>query len=300
MLKNTDKNLTKGLILTILGAIAWGFSGTCGQYLMNYKNVDSTYLANVRLIFGGLLLIIFAIFKYKKDAFRIFKNKKDTITLILFGVLGMLFSQFAYLQAIYYTNAPTATTLQFLSSIFIVLITCFKENRLPKKIEILAILLAILGTFTLSTHLDISKLVINPLGLVWALISALGIVACTLLPLEIMPKYTSFVVNGFGMFFGGIALSIFTKPWNITVNFDTGIILGFIGIVLIGTILAFSFFLYGVTIIGPVKGSLIAGLESVSALIFSVLFLKEIFSLYDILGMALILFAVSALNFIDN
>lgn len=296
-MEQNKKHLAKGFFLTIFGAISWGFSGTCGQYLMTVKNLDSKYIANTRLFFAGLILILISILKDKKDTFKIFKNKKDTITLIVFGIFGMLACQYSYLQAIYYTNAPTATVLQFLSSVFMIIGVCLIDKRLPKKIELFAISLAVLGTFTLATHFNLNNLVITPTGFLWGIISALSVVVYSILPLKILKKYSSIIVTGFGMFIGGVFLGLIVKPWNINIDFDLMTILGLIAIIVIGTIFAFTCFLAGVSIIGPVKGSLIAGLEAISSLIFSILLLGESFGAYDLLGMALILTAVSALSF---
>ena len=295
-MEQNKKHLVKGFFLTIFGAISWGFSGTCGQYLMTVKNLDSKYIANTRLFFAGLILILISILKDKKDTFKIFKNKKDTITLIVFGIFGMLACQYSYLQAIYYTNAPTATVLQFLSSVFMIIGVCLIDKRLPKKIELFAISLAVLGTFTLATHFNLNNLVITPTGFLWGIISALSVVVYSILPLKILKKYSSIIVTGFGMFIGGVFLGLIVKPWNINIDFDLMTILGLIAIIVIGTIFAFTCFLAGVSIIGPVKGSLIAGLEAISSLIFSILLLGESFGAYDLLGMALILTAVSALS----
>lgn len=295
-MEQNKKHLAKGFFLTIFGAISWGFSGTCGQYLMTVKNLDSKYIANTRLFFAGLILILISILKDKKDTFKIFKNKKDTITLIVFGIFGMLACQYSYLQAIYYTNAPTATVLQFLSSVFMIIGVCLIDKRLPKKIELFAISLAVLGTFTLATHFNLNNLVITPTGFLWGIISALSVVVYSILPLKILKKYSSIIVTGFGMFIGGVFLGLIVKPWNINIDFDLMTILGLIAIIVIGTIFAFTCFLAGVSIIGPVKGSLIAGLEAISSLIFSILLLGESFGAYDLLGMALILTAVSALS----
>lgn len=295
-MEQNKKHLAKGFFLTIFGAISWGFSGTCGQYLMTVKNLDSKYIANTRLFFAGLILILISILKDKKDTFKIFKNKKDTITLVVFGIFGMLACQYSYLQAIYYTNAPTATVLQFLSSVFMIIGVCLIDKRLPKKIELFAISLAVLGTFTLATHFNLNNLVITPTGFLWGIISALSVVVYSILPLKILKKYSSIIVTGFGMFIGGVFLGLIVKPWNINIDFDLMTILGLIAIIVIGTIFAFTCFLAGVSIIGPVKGSLIAGLEAISSLIFSILLLGESFGAYDLLGMALILTAVSALS----
>lgn len=291
-----NKSLIRGYILTILGAISWGFSGTCGQYLMNYKNINASFIANIRLVFAGIILILISLLKNKAKTFRIFKNRKDTLTLIIFAIFGMLSNQYSYLQAIKYTNAPTATVMQFLSSIFIITGVCFIEKRFAKTIEVIAITLAFSGIFTMATHLNPGNLIITKQGLFWGIAAAISVTIYSILPVNILKKYSSIVVSGFGMLFGGIFLTFIVRPWNINLNFDKLTLLALFSIIIIGTIFAFTCFLAGVSIIGPVKGSLIAGLEAISSLIFSIILLKESFELIDIFGMLLILSGVSILN----
>ncbi|EFI41913.1 DMT family transporter [Peptoniphilus sp. oral taxon 386] len=296
-MQKNSKIMLRGYIMTIIGATFWGFSGTCGQYLMSTKGLDAKIIVNTRLIFAGLILILLSLYKNKTETFKIFKNKKDTLTLIAFGIFGMLFCQFSYLITISKTNAPTATVLQFLSSIFIVVGVCIKEMRAPKIKEISSIVLALLGTVVLATHLDLSTLVISSSGLFWGILAAFSVVIYTLLPINILKKYSSSVVTGFGMFIGGIVITFLLQPWKFSVNFDMMTILGLIAMIVFGTVLAFNCFLTGVSIIGPVRGSLIAGLEAVSSLLFSIILLKESFMMIDLFGMLLILMAVTVLSF---
>ena len=72
----------------------------------------------------------------KGDIFSIWKNKKDGIELFLFGALGMLFTQYGYFVAIKYSNAATATVLEYLMPILIVAWYCLKYRRLPYKKEL--------------------------------------------------------------------------------------------------------------------------------------------------------------------
>lgn len=295
-METTKDNFSKGLLLTLIGAVGWGFSGTCGQYLINVKNIPTIDIVNLRLLFGGLILVIISLLKDKKQTFYIFKNKKDTLTLILFAIFGLLAAQFSYLESIHYTNAPTGTVLQFLSSILIVIGMCLIEKRLPYKYELFAITFAVLGTFALSTHFNIHNLVITPLGLVWGLISASAVVIYTILPVGILNKYSAIVVSGFAMLLDGIILSLILRPWNFNIIHDNMTFLALLGMITFGSVIAFTSFLAGVSIIGPVKGSLISGTEAIASLLFSITLLGDTFDPIDIIGMALILIGVSALS----
>ena len=42
-------NAVRGMFLTLVGGTLWGFSGTCGQFLMQTKGVTSNWLVPIRL-----------------------------------------------------------------------------------------------------------------------------------------------------------------------------------------------------------------------------------------------------------
>ena len=156
-----DKKLSKsakGIIFTLLGGICWGFSGTCGQYLFTKKNIEPGWLTMVRMITAGIVLITFLLIKREKGMKEIWKNKRDVINLLLFAVFGLLFCQYTYLTAIFYSNAGTATVLQYLNPVMIMLLVCVVSKRIPNKIEIISVILAVSGTFLIATHGNIHSL----------------------------------------------------------------------------------------------------------------------------------------------
>ena len=45
-------NILKGILLTVVAGIAWGLSGTSGQYLMAH-GISALVLTNLRLLIAG-------------------------------------------------------------------------------------------------------------------------------------------------------------------------------------------------------------------------------------------------------
>ena len=64
-------------------------------------------------------------------------------------------------------------------------------------------------------------------------------------------------------------------------------------------ILAYTVFLKGTTLVGPVKSSLLASIEPISAVFFAFLIMQEQFYALDFLGMAMILVAVMLISLKD-
>lgn len=289
-------NLKKGCILTLFGGILWGLSGTCGQYLMQSKGLTSDWLIPIRLLLAGIILLTICFIKDGKKVFQIFKTPRDGLDVLIFGMFGMSMCQYTYFTAISQSNAGTATVLQYIGPVLIVIYVSLKTGKRPDKIEVLAVLLAILGTVLLATHGKLNSLAISHKALFWGLCSAVALAVYTVQPGAILTKYGSMIVTGWGMFIGGILLCLFFKPWTMAVTVDGGVIGGLTYIILFGTIVAFVAYLEGVKWVGPKRGSLFASVEPVSATLFSALLLKVGFGLMDLLGFACIISTIFLLT----
>lgn len=287
--------MKKGFILTMIGAIFWAFSGACGQYLFDSKNLPEDWVVVVRMFSAGAILSIFCFFKDKNKFFDIFFNKKDFIELLMFSIFGIALCQGSYIKAIANSNAATATVLQYLGPIFIVIYVCVKQLKLPSLYEFLAIVSSIVGTFLLSTGGNINSLKISKEGLILGLISAFGLVFYTLIPQRIMKKYSILLCLGLGMTIGSGFSTIVLNPFKDKPVIDEKVIFAMILIVWFGTILAFYAYLKGVELIGPVYASLVACLEPVGATVFSAI-LGTKFTFMDILGIVLIILTITLLG----
>ena len=273
-----------GALIAIVAAILWGFSGTCGQYIFDTFNFDASYLTSIRMLSAGSILVIFGLLKDRPVMTEIWKSRKTAVHLLVFAVLGLMLCQLSYMKAIQHTNSGTATILQYTGPVMIMMLTCAMEKRLPAKKEVAAIIMALLGTFLLATHGDIHTMVITPLGLIWGILAAVTLVAYTMFPTKLIARFGSTAVTGYGMVIGGIFLSFITKLWEADFPTDIRFYLAFAGIVIFGTVLAYTMYLYGVTLIGPVKASMIASIEPVAATVFMIVWLKESFHYMDFFG----------------
>lgn len=286
------KRRARGVFYAVVGGICWGFSGCCGQYLFGEKGMDSNWLTAVRLLASGLILLAAALFTCRKQLFQALKSRGDLARILCFGVLGLMLCQLSYLTAIKYTNAATATVIQYAGPVLVMGVVCLRGQRLPRINEAAAILLAVAGTFLIATHGNPAHLVISQKGLVWCVVAALSVVAYTLIPGNLGDRYSSVVMNGIGMTAGGVALTLLFRAWTIPVTLDGQTMAAVVAIVVVGTVLAFSLYLQAIHEIGPVKASIIASVEPVSSAVISWLWLGSSFQLIDLVGFACILSTV--------
>ena len=292
-----NKNV-KGTIMVLAAGIAWGISGISGQYLM-MQGINVSLLTSVRLITSGILLTIVAIMSQPQNFFRAVKQKKVLLSIAIFSLIGLLMNQYAYLTAIHYTNAGTATVLQYVAPIIILTYVSAKNKQIPTISEVLAIVFAILGTFIIATHGHFEGLAITPKGFFWGLFSAITYSFYIVLPTKLIREFGSLPIIGLGMLMGGIVFPIVTRSWQYSLILTPGTWLALFGIIIVGTVFAYTFFLKGTAIIGAVKGSLLAAIEPVSSVFFSVTIMHEIFYPIDFVGMIFIIVAVLIVSLRD-
>ncbi len=297
-LNKPNNNLTTGTILTLTAGIAWGLSGASGQYLMAH-GFPVLALTNLRLIVAGGLLLVMSLLTDHKKLVCLIQDNKSFVRLGLFAIFGLLLNQYAYLQAIHLSNAGTATVLQYICPVLILIYACVKDRVAPTVSEVASIVLAIGGTFLIATHGEIGSLSVTPLGLFWGLFSAFTYVLYILLPIALIKQYGSLPVIGIGMFLSGILLVPFSGVAQMDVEWTPEILGALAGIVLIGTVIAYTMFLKGASMVGPVKSSLLAAIEPISAVFFAFLIMNEQFFTIDFIGMAMILAAVMLISLKD-
>lgn len=276
------KDSVRGAVLTIIGGTLWGFSGTCGQFLMQTKGLTSNWLVPIRLLTAGLLLLLICYLKEGKKIFNVWK--KDALGILIFGSMGMSMCQYTYFTAIGASNAGTATVLQYIGPVLILIYISLRNMQLPRWNELVAIGLAVLGTFLLATHGDPKSMVLSEQALFWGLLSAVALAVYTVQPGKMLKEYGSAVVTAWGMLIGGILLCTIFRPWSIAVTVDTTVLMGMAVVVIVGTVIAFACYMEGIRLVGPKKGSLYASVEPVSATVFSVLWMHVSFGMMDFLG----------------
>ena len=268
----------------MLGGVCWGFSGTCGQYLFSRFDVSTLWLTCLRLLAGGVIML-----GHRRELRNIWRCPGDAAMLVAYGLFGLMMCQYAYMTSISYSNAGTTTVLQTLSLVIIMLLTCLRLRRRPNLVETIALLLALFGTFLLATGGDPAHMVLSPQGLFWGLATAVAATVYTLLPRRLLSRWNREVVNGWAMLIGGVVLNLGARSWTFQVDLPLRGWLAVCAIVVFGTVLSFTLFMQGIRDVGPVKSSMLASTEPVSATVFSAVWLGTAFSTVDLLGFAAII-----------
>lgn len=291
------KKQFRGILITATGASMWGLCAVAGKYVMGTKGVEPVWMVTLRLLMAGILLLGIACIKTKgKEFFDIWKDKKSVIRLVVVAVFAFALCQASYFAAIDLSNAGVITAIQQTSPIFVLLWVLILEKRKPKNNEILVLCMVIFGAFMLATGGNVKALVIPSGALILGVISAITCAMYTVLPGKLIEKYGTFYAIGWGMLLAGIILIPVAKLWIVSGKWDIGTFLGFGFVVVFGTVIAYATFLYGVTLVGPLTGSILGLIEPVIAAFSSALILKQKFTMEDMIGIVAILGGVTLLS----
>lgn len=276
--------------------ICWGVSGVFGQFLFQTRGIETTWLVPIRLTTAGIVLCVWTFIRNREALGRLLHSRRDLLQTLATGVLGTMMFQLTFFGTVQRSNAGTATILQYLCPLMVMLYVCASAKRLPKGREVVSIVLALIGVFLISTHGSLSELAISSDTLIWGIACAFFMSLATVIPEKLYDRHPSSVVTSVAILAGGLVLSLILRPWEYSVRIDIAVLISLFFIIIGGSVAAYLFYALAIKNIGPERASLCATVEPVVATVFAAAWLKTPFYLIDIVGFACILLMVVILN----
>ena len=313
---NASKVFWRGVVCALAGATLWGFSGACIQFLAESYEVSSAFISAVRAGVAALLFAVFVFVTRREALLSLLGSPAARPTLVLFGV-GLYLSQITYAVSVALTNAGTATVLQATCTVFVMLITCARARHLPRVADFVGLMCAMAAATLIATQGDWGVIVLPVAGLAWGIANALSETLYIMAPQRLYGRWDSPTIIACGMVISGIVgilvwligeaivsllaapsvalgaagsilADLFGTAGSLVPDMDaTGWLALVGGVGVLGTFAAFGLFLYGVSLVGSVKGSLLGVAEPVGAMVIAALWLHTPFSAWDWIGLVL-------------
>ena len=284
-----QKNIFKGTIYSLLSGLIWGICGILGEYFFSHYQVSSGWITSMRLLVAGGFVIVLSSLKLRSQLFEIWKNRNNYLPFLAYAILGIFSVQFFFYLCVEYSNATTATILQFISPVFILFFNRIIYKKKASKSAIFYVLVAMVGVFLMATKGDLSKLSITPLALLTGLLSALGVMFNVILPQRFAKKYGFVPTVGWGMIIAGLFSNFLYPVYKISFQVDAISICICLTIAFLGTAFAFFLSMKAVSLVSPLVVSVVSASEPLSSAILSVLFLGLVLDGYLLLAMILII-----------
>lgn len=184
--KGSRERFLFGVVCALAGGALWGFSGACSQYLFAHYDIDASFITAARMLGSGALFLVLLLATRRERLVAMLRDRASFRRLVIFGVFGLFACQFSYIASIGCTNAGTATVLQSLGTVWVMLAACALAKKPPRVGEALGLVLALAATFLIATQGDPSSLALPAAGLAWGLVNSLTVAIYIMYPKRLM------------------------------------------------------------------------------------------------------------------
>ena len=284
-----QKKIFKGTLYSLFSGLIWGICGILGEYFFTHYPVSSGWITSMRLLVAGSLVLALSAFQLRGRLLDIWKDKKNYLPFLAYAILGIFSVQFFFYLCVEYSNATTATILQFISPVFILFYNRIVYQKKASITAILYVLIAMLGVFLMATKGDLSQLSMTPLALVTGLLSAVGVMFNVILPQRFARHYGFVPTVGWGMILAGLFSNLLYPVHHVTFQLDASSVMICLIIAVFGTAFAFFLSMKAVSLVSPLVVSVVSASEPLSSALLSVLFLGLVLDGFLILAMILII-----------
>lgn len=293
-------NATKGMLLAIFASSSWGFSGTLQQFVSQENKIPAGWFLSARTTFTGIILLILCSIIYKGHIFDVFKSWKSISWLVAYGLFGLAANMGSFYIAIQQggsNGASTATILQYLAPLFIVVGALVFQRKLPNKIDLLVFVIALCGVFLSVTKGNLSELSIPLISLVMGIISGITAAGYVVLPKEIGKNNPPLIILAWGTLIASITFNLNQPVWVGVPHLTTGGALGIAGIIFFGTIITFPTIIYATRFATSSSISLIDAIQPVITFVISIFWFHATLNFVELIGAAMIIIAIYILQY---
>ncbi|AKP67945.1 DMT family transporter [Companilactobacillus ginsenosidimutans] len=299
--KDIKKTLNKGFLLALSASITWGVSGAVQQLVAKNGAIPAMWFVGTRTTVAGIILLVAAAFVVpRKEFFSVFKNWKELLTLLAFAIFGLWMNMYTFFYAIKLGNSSTATILQYLSPLFIMVGSVLFFHKKILRIDIISFILALVGVVLLITHGDFSHLSIPMSALFWGIGSGVTAALYIVIPQQIISKHNGLLVTGWGMLFAGIFSNFFHPIWQNVPKLNTQGWLGVAAVILLSNVIAFLLMVFSTKYATAATISITDAVQPFTTLILSILFLSYAANFIEIIGGIIVVVAVYLLSRYDT
>ncbi len=281
-----------GYLLAALAALFWASSGTAAKYLF-LNGITAFELVQMRTTLAAGIIFGWLAFR---DRSLLVVERSDLPYFVTLGV-GLAAVQFTYLFAISKIQVAAAILIQYQAPLFVALYTMFFLGTKLPPVVFAAMAGSLTGCYLVVGGYNLDLLAMNRVGMLSALASAVTFAWYTVRCEYGMKRYPPWTVVFYGLLFAAVTwnvlhppLSAFLRPSG-PAQWGCVLIVGFLG-----TVLAFICYNEGINRIGATRASITATLEPITAGIIAWLLLGETMELWQVLGAALVIVAITGLQ----
>ncbi|MGB4303658.1 MAG: EamA family transporter [Syntrophomonadaceae bacterium] len=283
-----------GFWLVGAGAALWGTIGLFVNALQQL-GFDSLQITLLRTGTAGLILFLYTAF-CRPDQLHI--RWRDLPYFLGTGICSIAFFNWCYFQAIQEVSLSIAAVLLYTGPAFVVVLARIFLQEALTSVKIGALLATLLGCGFVVGWLPGLEQNITLYGLVIGLGSGLGYGLYSVIGKPATSRYTPLTITTYTFIIAALFLGPLTEPQKMLVLLHTTPAWPYImGLSLIPTVIAYLLYTKGLSMLESSRASIAATIEPVIAVLIGMGLLGDNLSLWQGLGIMLILTAVFAIQF---
>ena len=273
------KTANKSLIQIHIAVFLFGLSGIFGKVI----SLPPLFIVLGRVFFSSIFLFIVIIFL--KQSIRL-KRKMDYWYLFLMGFI-LAVHWVSFFKAIQISTVAIALLTFSTFPIFTTLLEPYVFREKIKAIDMIIAIVTLLGVILIIPSFQLEHNLTQ--GAFWGVVSGATYAVLSILNKKYVKNYSSLVVAFYEQLIAMIILLPSIFVYKLVISVEEVVLLSILGVVF--TAISHLLFINSLRGIKAQKASVISSLEPVYGIIFSILLLREIPSVKEIIGGVIILTA---------
>ncbi|WP_312024344.1 DMT family transporter [Bacillus canaveralius] len=275
------------------GASLWGLIAFFVKGLTSL-GFSAMEIVTLRVVFASIILVIIGI-AASRPQMKI--SLRDIHLFAGTGILSIVFFNWCYFTAINQLTISIAVILLYTSPAFVALLSFFFLKEKIDSRKKTAIIGTIVGSVLIAGMSGQDTGSLSPIGTIIGLGAGLGYALYSIFGKFALQKYSAYTVTLYTFVVAALFLLPVTRIWERgEALFDVEVVLLAAGLGLLPTVLAYYLYTWGLERTESSTAAVIATIEPVVAVLLGLLLYGESLGIFQILGSALIILSVCAVN----
>lgn len=280
--------MKKGYIYSIISAILFGSAGLIVK-LAFIEGIEPIGLLTLQYIIAVIIMFILLYIKNKK---MFLVSGQDLFRLFILGSIGNTFMTVFYYTAYSYLSMAMVTILLYTYPIIVFIYSLMFKSEVINIQKAVALIFAFIGC-VLALGLTEGYLKYSIKGIIFGLLAAVFYAFMNIYSEKKLYKVDALTINAYSTLFSLLALIVYKFPsfifkGNISID-----LLSYTAVLAVFCeIIPLTLMYSAIKYIGSLKASIIGNIETPTAMLLSYVFLKEHLSLLQLIGAAIVIYAV--------
>lgn len=282
-----SKGRHKGYLYILISAVLWGTLPIFSTLSYRFGS-DALTSAAMRSYLSCMIFLIWMVCDGSLKAVRL----KEIPFYALYGIIAGGGTFLCYMTAIEHLSTAMAAILLYTGPAFVIIFDRLIYREAITRTKLMAVLCTFLGCLLVLKAYNIGLLINNLPWVAVGLLSGICYSMTTVMGKKAKDYHCGRFNAGMMCIFGSLVFLTAKPPWEIQIP-DPMLWICFIGLAVLGTVLAYAIYLKGLDLI-PDGGtaSIIATLEPIVGAILGVVFLGDQLDLLQIVGMIIVVVGI--------